>query len=182
LTMGALFIIVYGLYERRGAYAIADFGGITKVMPAFTVVFLIAVLSSVALPTTAGFTGEFMMLIGAFQAYPVAAGFATTAAIWSVVYMLWMFQRVMYGKIDKPENENLQDWNGFEKGALVPLVILIFFLGVYPKPALDPLNKSVTAVLASMPPDIENSASTSTTPHALAKTDLTTPGLKGAAQ
>jgi len=149
LTMGALFIIVYGLYERRGSYEISAFGGLTKVMPAFTVVFLIAVLSSIALPLTAGFTGEYMMLIGAFQNYPIPTGFATTAAIWSVVYMLWMFQRVMYGKIDKPENENLPDWNGFEKAALVPLIVLIFILGVYPKPALDPLNPSVEAIMST---------------------------------
>jgi NADH-quinone oxidoreductase subunit M len=130
-----------------------------KVMPGFTAVFLIAVLSSVALPTTAGFTGEFLMLMGAFQTYPWATGFATTAAIWSVVYMLWMFQRVMYGKLDKPENQNLPDWVRAEKIALVPLILLIFVLGVYPKPALDPLNQSVSTVLASMPTTVTQSAS-----------------------
>lgn len=161
LTMGALFILVYGLYERRGSYAIADFGGLTKVMPAFTVVFLIAVLSSVALPTTAGFTGEFMMLIGAFQTYPVATGFATTAAIWSVVYMLWMFQRVMYGKIDKPENEKLPDWAMNEKIALVPLILLIFFIGVYPRPVLNPLNQSVSTIVGALPSDVTDTSASS---------------------
>ena len=86
------------------------------VMPAFTAVFLIATLSSVALPLTSGFTGEFLMLLGAFQTHPWAAGFATTSAIWSVVYMLWMFQRVMYGKLDKPENQALPDLRFGERG------------------------------------------------------------------
>jgi NADH-quinone oxidoreductase subunit M len=154
LTMGALFIIVYGLYARRGSYEIGSFGGLMKVMPAFTAVFMIAMLSSVALPTTAGFTGEFLMLIGAFQTYPVQAGLATTAAIWSVVYMLWMFQRVMYGKLDKPENSVLPDWQFHEKLALVPLVGLIFLLGVYPKPAIDPISASVNSVVSSMGPEV----------------------------
>ena len=84
------------------------------------------------------------MLLGAFQTHPWAAGFATTAAIWSVVYMLWMFQRVMYGKLDKPENQILPDWTLGEKWALVPLVILIFVLGIAATPVLNKLNPSVT--------------------------------------
>lgn len=158
ITMGALFIVVYGLYERRGSYEIAEFGGLMKPMPAFTAVFLMAVLSSVALPTTAGFTGEFMMLIGAFQNYPWATGFATTAAIWSVVYMLWMFQRVMYGKVDKPENERLRDWTQSEQLALVPLIALIFFIGIYPKPALGPVNTAVSTIIGGLPADVTGPA------------------------
>jgi NADH-quinone oxidoreductase subunit M len=153
ITTGALFILAGALYARRGTYAIGDYGGLMKVMPAFTAVFMIAVLSSVALPSTAGFTGEILMLLGAFQTHPWAAGFATTAAIWSVVYMLWMFQRVMYGKLDKPENADLPDWTTGEKWALAPLILLIFFIGVYPKPLLDPLNDSVNTIMASMPED-----------------------------
>ncbi len=72
------------------------------------------------------------MLLGSFQTHPWATGFATTAAIWSVVYMLWMFQRVMYGPITHDENKSLPDWTAGEKWALVPLVLLIFFLGIYP--------------------------------------------------
>lgn len=153
LTMGALFIIVGALYERRGSYEIGAFGGLMKVMPAFTAVFLIAVLSSVALPTTAGFTGEILMLIGAFQTYPWQTGLAATAAIWSVVYMLWMFQRVMYGKLEKAENQSLPDWQRHEAFALVPLIALIFVLGVYPKPVIDTVNTSVGAVMSSAGPE-----------------------------
>ena len=147
ITTGALFILIAGLYARRGTYRIADYGGLMAVMPAYTAVFLIAVLSSVALPLTSGFTGEFLMLLGAFQTHPWAAGFATTAAIWSVVYMLWMFQRVMYGRLDKPENQNLPDVRFGEWVALAPLVILIFVLGVGVTPILRTLNPSVNAVV-----------------------------------
>jgi NADH-quinone oxidoreductase subunit M len=147
ITTGALFIILGILYARRQTYMIADYGGLMKVMPAFTVVFLIATLSSVALPLTSGFTGEILMLVGSFQTHPVATGFATTAAIWSVVYMLWMFQRVMYGKLDNPANHNLKDLTKGEYWALVPLVLLIFAIGVYPKPLLDAVNPSVKTVL-----------------------------------
>ena len=114
ITTGALFILVGMLYVRRGSYAIADYGGLMKIMPAFAVVFLIATLSSVALPTTSGFAGEILMLVGAFQRYPVQTGIATTSAIWSVVYMLWMYQRVMHGQLDKEENKALPDWNNGE--------------------------------------------------------------------
>ncbi|MBV9852334.1 MAG: NADH-quinone oxidoreductase subunit M [Armatimonadetes bacterium] len=152
ITTGALFIILGGLYARRGTYRIADYGGLMAVMPAFTAVFLIATLSSVALPTTSGFTGEFLMLLGAFQTHPWAASFATTAAIWSVVYMLWMFQRVMYGPLDKPENRNLPDLQFGEWVALAPLVVLIFVLGVAVTPVLKTLNPSVYTVMAQMKP------------------------------
>ncbi len=154
ITTGALFLILGLLYARRQSYKIADYGGLMKPMPAFTVVFLIATLSSVALPGTSGFTGELLMLMGSFQTAPWATGIATTAAIWSVVYMLWMFQRVMYGPITHDENRRLPDLSGREKWALLaPLVLLIFFLGVYPKPVLDKVTPSVNTVLAQADPN-----------------------------
>lgn len=146
ITTGALFIILGGLYARRKSYAIKDFGGLMAVMPAFTAVFLIAILSSVALPSTSGFTGEFLMLVGSFQTHPWATGIATTAAIWSVVYMLWMFQRVVYGPITNEENRGFPDWTSGEKWALVPLVLIIFFIGLYPNPLMRLLNPSVKTV------------------------------------
>ena len=153
ITTGALFILVGALYARRQSYKIADYGGLMAVMPMFTVVFLIATLSSVALPLTSGFTGEILLLMGSFQTNPWATGFATTAAIWSVVYMLWMFQRVMYGKLDKDENRSLPDMTRGEKLALFPLVILIFVLGIYPTPLLlNKVNPSVNTVLAQTMP------------------------------
>ncbi len=149
ITTSALFILVAGLYARRGSYQIKDFGGLNAVMPMFTVVFLVATLSSVALPLTSGFTGELLLLMGSFQTHPWATAFATTAAIWSVVYMLWMFQRVMYGKIENDANRGLADMTRGEKWALIPLVVLIFALGVFPAPlTLDKTSKSVTTVMA----------------------------------
>jgi NADH-quinone oxidoreductase subunit M len=151
-TTGALFILAYYLFARRGSYQIADFGGVWKVMPFFAAVFLIVTLSAIALPGTSGFTGEFLMLIGSFQTQPWAAGVATTAAIWSAVYMLWMFQRVMHGPIDKAEVRDMADVTDLQKWALVPLVAIIVFLGVYPTPALNALNSSVTAILSRTAP------------------------------
>ncbi len=153
ITTGALFILVAALYARRQSYQISDFGGLTAVMPMFTVVFLIATLSSVALPLTSGFTGELLLLMGSFQTHPWATGFATTAAIWSVVYMLWMFQRVMYGKLDNEENQKLPDMTRGEKWALFPLVVLIFALGVYPTPTtLNKVSPSVGTIMAQTQP------------------------------
>lgn len=147
-TTGALFIILGALYARRQSYKIADYGGLMGVMPAFTVVFLIATLSSVALPLTSGFTGEILLLLGSFQTHPWAASFATTAAIWSVVYMLWMFQRVMHGKITHDENRSLPDLTSGEKWALYPLVVLIFVIGIVPTyTVLNKINPSVDAVM-----------------------------------
>ena len=147
-TTGALFIILGSLYARRQSYKIADYGGLMGVMPAFTVVFLIATLSSVALPLTSGFTGELLLLLGSFQTHPWAASFATTAAIWSVVYMLWMFQRVMHGKITHDENRSLPDLSSGEKWALYPLVVLIFVVGIVPTyTVLNKINPSVRTVM-----------------------------------
>ncbi len=147
-TTGALFIILGALYARRQSYKIADYGGLMGVMPLFTVVFLIATLSSVALPLTSGFTGELLLLLGSFQTHPWAASFATTAAIWSVVYMLWMFQRMMHGKITHDENRSLPDLSSGEKWALYPLVVLIFVIGIVPTyTVLNKINPSVNAVM-----------------------------------
>ena len=153
ITTGALFILVGALYARRQSYKIADFGGLMAVMPMFTVVFLIATLSSVALPLTSGFTGEILLLMGSFQTHPWAAGFATTSAIWSVVYMLWMFQRVMYGKLENDANKTLPDMTRGEKLVLFPLVLLIFVLGVVPTPILlNKVNHSVNTVMTQTQP------------------------------
>ncbi len=151
LTTGALFIIVSLIAVRRGgSYAIADYGGVWKVMPYLGALFVMATLSAIALPGTSGFTGEFLMLIGSFQTHPWAAGIATTAAIWSAVYMLWMYQRVMTGPIVKPEVAEMRDIRPLEKWVLVPLILIIIWLGVYPKPFEDKINTPVTTILAQV--------------------------------
>jgi NADH-quinone oxidoreductase subunit M len=132
VSTGSLFLIVGMLYERRHTRLIQDFGGLSKVMPIFATFFMIATLSSIAVPGTNGFVGEFMVLIGAFRSYPSFAVIAVSGAILSAMYMLWMFQRVMFCSLDKPENQNLKDLNVREIVTLLPLAVLVFVMGFFP--------------------------------------------------
>jgi NADH-quinone oxidoreductase subunit M len=132
ISTGALFLLVGMIETRRGTRRIADLGGLWEQMPLFGRIFLIVVLSSIALPLTNGFVGEFLILLGAFQANPIAAAIATTGVIWSAVYMLWMFQRVMYGPVTDPATRRLRDLSGRETALIVPFVLLIFLFGLFP--------------------------------------------------
>jgi NADH-quinone oxidoreductase subunit M len=144
VSTGALFLIVGFLYERRHTRLIADFGGLSKVMPVFATVFMIVTLSSVGLPGTNGFVGEFLILIGAFEGgLRVFAVVATFGVILAAVYMLWMFQRVMMGKVTNPKNENLKDLSAREMAIMLPLILFIFWIGVYPNTFLDKMNPAV---------------------------------------
>ena len=148
LSTGALFLLVGMLYERRHTYEIAEFGGLAKVMPVFAAFFLIVTLSSIGLPGLNGFVGEFLVLLGAFRSYPVHTTLATFGVVLSAVYMLWMYQRVMFNALDREENRRLQDVNRREMAILLPIAILIVWLGVYPKPFLDRLEPAVVEVLS----------------------------------
>ena len=132
ISTGALFLIVGMLYERRHTRMIKDFGGIAKVMPIYATFFMIATLSSIAVPGTNGFVGEFLILVGAFRSMPVHAVFATSGAILGALYMLWMYQRVMFQPLDKEENKVLKDLNAREIVTLLPLAILVFVMGFFP--------------------------------------------------
>ncbi|MBI4850775.1 MAG: NADH-quinone oxidoreductase subunit M [Acidobacteria bacterium] len=134
VSSGALFLVVGIIYERRHTRQISEFGGLATPMPVFSTLFLIIAFSSIGLPLLNGFVGEFLILIGTFNStYSRAfAAFATTGVILSAVYMLWMVQRVVFGEITSEKNRNLPDLNLREKFVLVPLVILIIFMGVYP--------------------------------------------------
>ena len=147
ISTGALFLIVGMIYERRHTRLIEDFGGLAKVMPLFSTVFMIVTLSSIGLPLTNGFVGEFLILLGVFKANMVYAIIAATGVILSACYMLWMYQRVIFGKITKKENEGLSDLSWREKIILLPLVILIFWIGIYPKPLLDRIEPAVSSVI-----------------------------------
>jgi NADH-quinone oxidoreductase subunit M len=148
ISTGALFLLVGFLYERRHTRLIADFGGISKKMPVFATIFLIITFSSIGLPGTNGFVGEFLILMGAFESnlrwYAV---FATTGVILAAVYMLWMYQRVMMGKITNPENEELQDLSAREITVMVPLLLFVFWIGFYPNTFLDKMNPSLENLL-----------------------------------
>ena len=143
LSTGALFLMVGILYERRHTRMIADFGGIAKTIPAFTVLFMIVTLSSIGLPGTNGFIGEFLILIGAFGANKLMAVLASTGVILAACYMLWMVQRVFFGKITKKENEDIRDLKLREWVYLLPIILFIFWIGVYPSTFLDKINPSV---------------------------------------
>ena len=147
LSTGALFLIVGMIYERRHTRMIADFGGLAKVMPVFAVFFMIVTLSSIGLPGLNGFVGEFLILVGTFKSNPVYAIFAASGVIFAAVYMLWMFQRVMFGEVTKEENKNLKDLSLREIGVLVPILILIVWIGVYPKTFLSKTETSINHFL-----------------------------------
>jgi NADH-quinone oxidoreductase subunit M len=147
ISTGALFLIVGMIYERRHSRMIEDFGGLSKKMPIFAAFFMIVTLSSIGLPGTNGFVGEFLILLGTFKSNVVYAVFAATGIILAAVYMLWMYQRTMFGKITKPENENLKDLNTREKIILIPLVLAIFWIGLYPKPFFVKMEPSVKSLI-----------------------------------
>jgi NADH-quinone oxidoreductase subunit M len=136
LSTGALFIIVGMLYERRHSRMIADFGGIAKMMPVLTVMFMIATLASIGLPGLNGFVGEFLILVGSFNSEVLGSyWYAVLAAVGVILaagYMLWMFQRVMFGPITHEENKKLTDINAREIGLLIPIMIFIVWIGIRP--------------------------------------------------
>jgi len=147
LSTGALFFLVGVIYERRHTRMIADFGGLAKQMPMFTTFFMIVALSSLGLPGLNGFVGEFLVLLGAFQANQVYAIFAASGVILAAAYLLWMFRRTMFGPLDKEENKNLKDLNFREWAVFVPLLVFIVWLGVYPYPFLIRIGPAVEKVL-----------------------------------
>ena len=150
LSTGALFLIVGMIYERRHTRMIADFGGLSKSMPVFAVFFMIATLSSIGLPGLNGFVGEFMILLGSFVSGKFSRIYvviATSGVVFAAVYMLWMFQRVMFGKLDNPKNQELKDLSIREIAVLVPIIVFIIWIGVYPKPFLSKIEKSVNNIV-----------------------------------
>jgi len=160
LSTGALFLIIGIIYERRHTRLLSDFGGLSKVMPVFAVMFMIFTLSSIGMPALNGFIGEFTILAGAFQIVPALGGrifaiLGATGIILGAAYMLWLYQRTMFGKLDNPENENLKDLNIREWIYLMPLVLLCFWIGLYPKPffaMLEPATAKLAATLENSRP------------------------------
>jgi NADH-quinone oxidoreductase subunit M len=154
ISTGALFIIVGMIYDRRHTRLIAEFGGLANVMPVYSALFMIVTLSSIALPLLNGFVGEFLVLIGTYTStvLPHAKLFASLAAIGmilSAVYMLWMYQRVIYGEVTNPANQKLADLNFREKLALAPIIVLIFVMGVYPNLFLSRSDAAIQAIKAN---------------------------------
>ncbi len=150
ISTGALFFLVGMLYERRHSRLIAAFGGIAKVVPLFAAALTIVSLSSIGLPSTNGFVGEFLVLIGAFRTYPVPATVAATGVIVAAMYLLPALQRVIYNPLDKPENEKLADLSPREIAVLVPLIACIVWIGVYPKPILQRTEPAAQQLIQSV--------------------------------
>jgi len=142
ISTGALFLLVGVIYERRHTRLIAEYGGICRQMPVYASIFFLITLSSVGFPTTNGFIGEFLILLGVFEVNKVAAVLAATGVILGAVYMFWMYQRVFYGRISNPKNENLKDLNLRELAYLLPLVALVFWIGLYPNFFLNKMHSS----------------------------------------
>jgi NADH-quinone oxidoreductase subunit M len=150
VSTGALFLLFGFLYERRHARLMADYGGIAKVMPIFTAFFLVVTFSSIAVPGTNGFVGEFLVLLGTFKSsLPMwIAIAATTCVVFGAAYMLWMVQKVFFGTVTHQENLGLKDLSLREIAAAVPLLALIGIMGLRPQPVLDLLNPSTERFLA----------------------------------
>jgi len=150
ISTGALFMLVGMIYERRHTRLIEDFGGIAHVMPVFATAFIIIALSSIGLPGTNGFVGEFLILLGMFKTNQVYAILGTAGIIIAAVYMLWMVQRVFYGEVTHEENKVLKDINWREKFLLVPLIVMVFWIGFYPKPFLKLIEPSVVNLVETV--------------------------------
>ncbi len=150
VSTGALFLLVGVLYERRHTRMIADYGGVAHRMPVYAAIFLVVALSSIGLPGLNGFIGEFLVLLGTFGVSPAYAAFAALGVILSAVYMLWMYQRTIFGEITHKANETLSDLNGRELAMLAPLVVMIVWMGMYSNTFLRPMDESVARLVSQV--------------------------------
>ncbi len=157
VSTGALFLLVGFIYERRHTRQISEFGGLANVMPIFATIFVITAMSSVGLPFLNGFVGEFLIMVGMWKSTIltvtastnwnyVATMLAGTGVIFAAVYLLWMIQRVFFGKVTNEKNRSLTDLSWREIGLIAPLVFLMVYMGVYPKPILERSEASVKAI------------------------------------
>jgi len=150
IVSGALFMLVGMIYERRQTKMMDEFGGLAAVMPKFAIIFGVMLMASVGLPLTIGFVGEFLVLLGFYQVSPMMTILAGTSIILGAVYMLRVMKFTFFGPLDKEENKILKDLNARETWSLIPLVAIVIWLGVYPKPVLTPIDNSVKALLVFM--------------------------------
>ncbi len=150
VVSGALFFLVGVIYDRRHTKLMSEFGGLAQVMPRYATIFGIIMMASVGLPLTINFVGEFLSLLGFYKQSHILTLLAGTAIIVGAIYMLTAYKKAFFGEVTKEENKNLPDVNRRELVALIPLVIITVWLGVYPKPVLGPINNSVEAIVSLM--------------------------------
>lgn len=145
ISTGALFLLVGVLYDRQHTRLIADYGGLAQRVPLFAFLFLVFTLSSIALPLTNGFIGEFLILAGSFRTFPLLTVVAVSGVILGAVYMLTLYMKTVFGEIDEKRNGSLQDVNRSELLTFAPLFVLVFVMGIYPQPFLRTMQPSVNA-------------------------------------
>jgi NADH-quinone oxidoreductase subunit M len=145
ISTGALFLLIGMIYERTHTRQIIDYGGIARVVPLFSTLLTLVALSSIGLPGTNGFVGEFLVLIGSFRTVPYYAMLATVGVIFAAAYLLWAIQRILFNSLDKPRNAALKDLNWRELALMAPLVACIIWLGVYPAPILRRTDRAAAA-------------------------------------
>src|SRR5438105_15247478 len=153
ISTGALFLLIGVLYERRHTRLISEFGGLSTPMPNFAAIYLIVSLSSLGMPLLNGFIGEFTILQGAFQVSKAWAAWGTLGVILGAAYLLWLYQRVMFGTVTQPANEHLPDLNLREMATLLPLVFMAFWIGIYPKPFFALIEKPVQKIVEQVNPN-----------------------------
>jgi NADH-quinone oxidoreductase subunit M len=152
ISSGGLFFLVGMVYDRTHTRLIADYGGIGKLMPLYATIFLVVALSSIALPGTNGFVGEFLILSGSFRTLPWPTALATLGVIFSAVYMLWLVERIFFGPVTKPGLKNLTDMNLREALVMIPLVVMIFWMGLKPNFFLQKIDLATTTLMERMAP------------------------------
>ncbi len=150
IVSGALFMLVGVIYDRRHTKLMDEFGGLASVMPKYAVIFGIMLMASVGLPLTIGFVGEFLVLLGFYQISPIMTILAGTSIIIGAIYMLALYKKTFFGPVTNEANKTLEDLNSRETWSLIPLVAIVIWLGVYPKPVLEPIDNSVKAMLSFM--------------------------------
>ena len=171
ISTSALFLLVGIVYERRHTRMIAEYGGLSKTMPVYATIFLIMTMSSIGLPGLNGFIGEFAILQGAFQAAPWIAVLATTGIVLGAAYMLWLYQRAMFGPINET-NSKMKDLSAREIAYFVPLLIAAFWIGLYPKPLLAVLDKPVEKLVMQVNPGFYKQDSLTAAQQAAARTGM----------
>ena len=150
IVSGALFMLVGVIYDRRHTKLMSEFGGLASVMPYYATIFGIMLMASVGLPLTIGFVGEFLSLMGFYKVSPMMTALGGTGIILGAVYMLSLYKKSFFGPMTNPANKDLKDLDAKELSALIPLVILVVYLGVYPKPVLKPVDNSVKKMIVDM--------------------------------